>query len=82
MRKNFDEFSTQEAMKLAQTSAGQQLLAHLQTQHSDQMQQAMLQAKNGDYQTAMQSLSAFLSDPKTQALLRQLQEAQHERNGR
>ena len=78
MRKNFDEFSTQEAMKLAQTSAGQQLLAHLQTQHSDQMQQA----KNGDYQTAMQSLSAFLSDPKTQALLRQLQEAQHERNGR
>ena len=82
MRKNFNEFSTQEAMKLAQTSAGQQLLAHLQTQHSDQMQQAMQQAKNGDYQTAMQSLSAFLSDPKTQALLRQLQEAQHERNGR
>ena len=82
MRKNFDEFSTQEAMKLAQTSAGQQLLSHLQAQHSDQMQQAMQQAKNGDYQTAMQSLSAFLSDPKTQVLLRQLQEAQHERNGR
>ena len=82
MRKNFDEFSTQEAMRLAKTPQAQQLLNLLQSQHADQMQQAMQQAKNGDYQTAMQSLSAFLSDPKTQALLRQLQEAQHERNGR
>lgn len=82
MRKNFDEFSTQEAMRLAQTQAGQQLLSHLQATHTDQMQQAMQQAKTGDYKAAMQSLSTFLSDPKTQALLRQLQEADHERNGR
>lgn len=78
MRKNFEKFSTQEAMKLAQSQAGQQLLSHLQSGHAPEMQDAMRLAERGDYAQAMQMLSAFLSDPKTQSLLQQLQEERHE----
>lgn len=78
MQKNFDEFSMQEALRLAQSDAGQQLLAMLQSQHKDEMNAAMASAGSGDYQQVKKTLASFLSDPKTHALLRQLQE---ERNG-
>lgn len=77
MGKNFDEFSTQEAIKLAQSPAGQQLLANLQAGHAPEMQNAMHHLQQGDYAKAMQLLSDFLAEPSTQSLLRQLQEERH-----
>lgn len=77
MQKNFDDFSMQEALRLAKSDAGQQLLALLHSSHGDAVRSAMDCAKAGDMVQAQQALSAFLSDPQAQALLKQLQEDRH-----
>ena len=77
MEKKYDDLSIQEAMRLAQSDTGQQLLKHLKSSHCNAAQQAMAQAQKGDIAQAQQTLRAFLSDPQTQALLRQLQEEHH-----
>lgn len=61
-----------EAMRLAQTSAGQQLLTILQQQNGADLQQIMNCAASGDYQKAMHQLSSLLDSPEAQALLKQL----------
>lgn len=72
MEKNFQNFSAQDAMKLAKTQAGQQLIQLLQQQNSTQLQTAMDKARSGDYAQAKQALSNILNDPKARALLSQL----------
>ena len=71
MDKNPD-FSMQEAMRLAGSPAGQQLLKLLQQQSSVNLQAAMDSAAAGDYQKAKDSLSSLLSSPEAQAILKQL----------
>ena len=61
-------------MKLAQSPAGQQLLAMLQRNGADTLQNAIAMAAAGDYQEAKQTLSALLSSPQAQALLKQMEE--------
>ena len=82
MEKKFHEFSILEAMRLAQSDAGQQLLQLLKKNHGQAAQTAMDSAQNGDLLRAKQALQNFLSDPQAQALLRQLKEGNHGRNGR
>jgi hypothetical protein len=77
MEKKYDDLSIQEAMRLAQSDTGQQLLQFLKSGHGNAAQQALAQAQKGDIAQAQQTLRAFLSDPKTQALLRRLQEEHH-----
>lgn len=72
MKKNSDDFSIREALRLAQSDTGQQLLGLLQAKNSGALQQAMDQAAAGDYQTMMGTMSALLSDPQAKALLEQL----------
>ena len=74
MQKNSDDFSMQEALSLAKTPAGQQLLAMLKQQNGDQLRQAMNQAAAGNYASVQNTLASLLSNPEAQALLRQLQE--------
>lgn len=74
MQKNSDDFSMQEALRLAKTPAGQQLLALLRQQNGDQLRQAMSQAAAGNYGNVQSTLASLLSNPEAQALLRQLQE--------
>lgn len=74
MQKNSGDFSMQEALRLAKTPAGQQLLALLQKQNGDQLRQAMNQAAAGNYASVQNTLASLLSNPEAQALLRQLQE--------
>lgn len=81
MEKKFDDSSMQEAMRLAQSDAGQQLLQLLKNNHAQAAQAAMDSAQNGDLLRAKQALQSFLSDPQAQALLRQLKEGNHGRNG-
>ena len=81
MEKKYDAFSMQEAMRLAQSDTGQKLLQMLRSQHSDAARTALERAKDGDNEKAQQALQAFLSDPKTKALLQQLKEDPHGRNG-
>lgn len=72
MSKKSDDFSMADAAKLAQSPAGQQLFAKLQAQNGDALQKAMGHVAAGDMEKAKQAMSAMLSDPQIQALLRQL----------
>lgn len=71
---NQGNFSIQDAMRLASTPAGQQLIQILQQQNNADMESAMASAAAGDYTQAKKALSSLLSDPTTQALLKQLGE--------
>lgn len=72
MQKKSEDFSMQEAMKLAQSDVGKQLLALIQQQNSSAAQQAMDAASAGDYEKAKQNLSSLLASPEIQALLKKL----------
>lgn len=72
MEKKFQDFSMDEVMRLAKSPAGKQLLSMLQQQDSGQLQQAMSQAKTGDYANASKTLSDMLSSPEAQKLLKEL----------
>ena len=70
-----------EAMRLAQTAEGQQLIRLLQASDAGNLQTAMNKAAAGDYQAAKQALSAVLSNPEARKLLLQLG-GDHGSNGR
>ena len=72
MQKKNQDFSMEEVMKLAKSPAGQQLLAMLKQQDNAKLEQAAAQAKTGDYSQASQTLSAMLSSPEAQKLLKEL----------
>ena len=72
MQKNSENFSIQDAMRLAGTPAGQELLAKLRQGDATQFQQAAQLASAGNYTQAQQLLSGFLKDPQVQQLLYQL----------
>lgn len=72
MEKKNQDFSMEEVMRLAKSPAGQQLIAMLKQQDSTKLEQAAAQAKTGDYSQAGQTLSAMLSSPEAQRLLKEL----------
>ena len=72
MQKKSEDFSMQEALRLAQSPAGQQLLAMLKQSNNEQVKQAGQQARAGDYNAAMETVRAFLSTEEGQALFKQL----------
>ena len=72
MQKNSENFSIQEAMRLAGTPAGQELLNLLRRGDTSQSQQAAQLASTGDYAQAQQLLKGFLQNPEVQQLLSQL----------
>lgn len=75
MDQNFkfpDQFSVQEAHRLAKSPAGQQLIALLQQQGGTDFQQAMNRASKGDFSQAKEALSRILADPQAQKLLKEL----------
>lgn len=69
MEKNSQEFSMQEAMRLAKSPAGQQLLAMLRQADSQQLQQAMTQVSSGDYTSAQTTIQSLLQNPEIQKML-------------
>ena len=73
MQKNSQNFSMQEAMRLAKSDAGQKLLALLQQTDSNTLKQAADQAASGDYNHARQTLSSLLGSEEIQKLLKQLE---------
>ena len=70
MQKKSQDFSMEDVMRLAQSPAGQQLIAMLQQKDNAKLQQAVTQAKTGDYTLATQTLSAMLSSPEAKELLK------------
>lgn len=72
MQKNSQDFSMQEALRLAKSPAGQQLLAMLQQTDRDTLQQIMQHASAGQYDQAKASLQNILTSPEAKALLQEL----------
>ena len=72
MQKNSEDFSMQVALRLAQSPAGQQLLAMLRQADTGQIQQAMDQANAGDLKSARQTLNNLLADPEIRKMLGKL----------
>ena len=72
MAKKSQDFSMEDIKKLAQSPAGQQLIAMLQQGDSQKLQQAVSQAQAGNYTQATQTLSAMLSSPEVQKLMAEL----------
>lgn len=61
MEKNSQNFSMEEAMKMANSPAAQQLIAMLRQTNSDQLQKAMELASAGDMKNAGNIISSLLS---------------------
>lgn len=70
MQNNQD--AIREAMRMAQTPAGQQLIQMLRDCNSQELKTAMDRATAGDYAAAKQALSAILNNPEAQKLLSQM----------
>ena len=72
MEKKNQDFSMEEIMRLAKSPAGQQLIAMLKQRDNTKLEQAVTQAKSGDYSQATQTLKTMLSSPEAQRLLKEL----------
>ena len=72
MEKNADQFSMQEAMRLAQSDAGKQLLALLKKENGAALQQAAQQFRAGNAEAAQETLRPLLQDTETAQLLHKL----------
>ena len=77
----YDNETIRQAMKMAQTPEGQQLIRLFQSCGGNDLQKAMTNVSNGDYSAAKQALSTILNNPEAQKLLRQMGE-KHGTNGR
>ena len=67
-----DPKAMQEAMKLAQSEAGRQLMKMLQNTDSAAVQQAMSGAAAGNYDAVKKALAPMLRNPEILALLNQM----------
>ena len=72
MEKKSQDFSIQEAQRLAKTPEGLRLMRLLQQGDNGQLQKAMDAANAGNYAQAGNILQSLLSSPEAQQLMRQL----------
>ena len=72
MQSNFGNISMDDALRMAQTPAGQQLMNLISQANSQDLQNAMDLASAGDLSGAQKVLSSLMSSPQVQALLKQL----------
>ena len=72
MDNHSSKFSIQDAMRMANTDAGKQLLNLLQQSNSEALNKAMAQANAGDYNNLSQTLAPLLASPEVQKLLKQM----------
>lgn len=61
-----------EALRMAQSAEGQQLMQLLQQCGGQELSQAMNQAAAGDYRAAKSIVNSLMKDPRAQALLKQM----------
>ncbi len=71
---NFGPMDMNKAMQLANTDAARQLMALLQAQSGDRLQQAMTQAAAGNLGQAKEILQQLMQNGQARQLLQQLQE--------
>lgn len=72
MQNKQENFSMQDAMRLANSSAGKELLALLKENSDGTVEQARKQAEQGDFGQVKKTLSALMQNPKVQELLEEM----------
>lgn len=72
MQKNSDNFSIEDAIRLANSPAGKQLMALLQNADPAAVSKARSQASSGEYSQLMQTMAPLLESQEAKALLKQL----------
>ena len=72
MQKNSQDFNLQEALRLAKSPAGQQLLTLLQQSDPETIQKAMAQASSGDFSQISETLAPILASEDVKKLLQQM----------
>ena len=72
MQNKPQNFSAEEAKRLAATPAGQQLITLLQQNGTDSLKSAISQAKEGNMEQVKQTLAPLLASPEVQRLLKEL----------
>ncbi len=72
MEKNFNKQSVQEALRLAKTPEGQQLLSLLKQTDPAAMQKAMGLAAAGDMSQISKTLAPLMQSEEVQALLKKM----------
>ena len=73
MQNKPDNFSMTDALRLANSPSGKQLIALLQQTGGDDLEQARQAAAKGDYESAKSNLSQILKSPQIQALLKEME---------
>ena len=68
-----NQFSMEDALHLASTPAGRELIALLQSAGGQDVEKAKQAAQRGDYTEAKNSLSELLKSQKVQQLLREME---------
>ena len=66
------EQAIQEAMRIAQSQSGKQLLNRLKQNNSDALNQAMQYASTGNYAMAQKLIQDVLDDPETRQLIQNI----------
>ena len=66
------EFSLSDAIRMANSPAGQRLLQLLRESGGDELQQAAAKASEGDYSQAKKALASLLENPEAKKLLEQM----------
>ena len=80
MQKNSDkthDFSMADVMRLANSDAGKQLFALLQSTQGTQLRNAMELASAGNLDGVRQSIQSLMASPEAQGLLKKMQEDQN-----
>lgn len=72
MKKNSGNFSLEEAMALANSEAGQQIIERLKAQNNPNLQKAAQEAASGNYRNAKKALTDALTSEQIQSILEQL----------
>lgn len=69
-----NEHAIQEAMRIAKSSTGQQLLRMLQQSNQESLNRVLQSAASGNYDQAKMILTEILSDPQAKEILKKLEQ--------
>lgn len=78
----FGKFDIQQAMRLADSDTGKQLLNLLQATQGDALQGAMNQAAAGNFDQLKKTVQQFLSNDQARQLVEKMGSDSHGSNGR
>ena len=72
MAKEPGSINLSELMRIANSSAGKELLSLVQKNKDEQFDEAMHQAQSGDFSQAQEIISKILSTPEAEALMKKI----------